>query len=210
MTQSEARTPDLSDAQQLLFNKCWTAALSGHEQTMCLEAWSTEEGVEFCFFVYPGEKVYRWTFTVAGDETRQFRLVAPMTITLCFANWRANDCQVTFDLAIRLHAFTTLTVANERIGITLADPDERRALGRLRVDTIRELQDLLTLWTNSVSHYDEDFPETETEVLLKRKCWTRRNCDGRVIGKFVHCHNCRNASGKSLGMFRNDPNCENC
>ncbi len=49
----------------------------------------------------------------------------------------------------------------------------------------------------------------EHEILVKRRCWSQRNCEGKAYNqKFSHCHNCYNyASGKSLG----EPgNCENC
>ena len=51
--------------------------------------------------------------------------------------------------------------------------------------------------------------EDEAEILVKHKCWSQRNCEGKAYNqKFAHCHNCKNyASGKSLG----EPgNCENC
>ncbi|MBA4142844.1 MAG: DUF4157 domain-containing protein [Nitrosospira sp.] len=49
----------------------------------------------------------------------------------------------------------------------------------------------------------------EGEILVKRRCWSGRDCDGKAYNqKFSHCHNCKNyASGKSLG----EPgNCERC
>lgn len=51
--------------------------------------------------------------------------------------------------------------------------------------------------------------EEKAEALVKRRCWSQRNCTGKAYNqKFSHCHNCYNyASGKSLG----EPgNCENC
>lgn len=56
---------------------------------------------------------------------------------------------------------------------------------------------------------EEVEPPDEVGILVKRRCWSGRNCEGRAYRqKFAHCHNCYNyASGKSLG----EPGaCENC
>lgn len=64
-------------------------------------------------------------------------------------------------------------------------------------------------WEERIVPAPPDEEGEEAEILVKRRCWSARNCEGKAYSqKFSHCHNCRNyASGKSLG----EPgNCENC
>jgi Domain of unknown function (DUF4157) len=64
-------------------------------------------------------------------------------------------------------------------------------------------------WQERVVPSPPDEEGGEAEILIKRRCWSARNCEGKAYSqKFSHCHNCKNyASGRSLG----EPgNCENC
>ncbi|SEL12378.1 DUF4157 domain-containing protein [Nitrosovibrio tenuis] len=64
-------------------------------------------------------------------------------------------------------------------------------------------------WQERVVPAPPDEEGGEAEILVKRRCWSARNCEGKAYGqKYSHCHNCKNySSGKSLG----EPgNCENC
>ena len=64
-------------------------------------------------------------------------------------------------------------------------------------------------WQERVVPSPPDEEGDEAEILIKRRCWSSRNCEGKAYNqKFSHCHNCKNyASGRSLG----EPgNCENC
>jgi hypothetical protein len=64
-------------------------------------------------------------------------------------------------------------------------------------------------WQERVVPSPPDEEGEEAEILIKRRCWSARNCEGKAYSqKFSHCHNCKNyASGRSLG----EPgNCENC
>ena len=64
-------------------------------------------------------------------------------------------------------------------------------------------------WQERVVPAPPDEEGDEHEILIKKRCWSGRDCDGKAYNqKFSHCHNCKNyASGKSLG----EPgDCEKC
>ncbi len=48
---------------------------------------------------------------------------------------------------------------------------------------------------------------TGVEPGGKDPCYSKRNCNGKVIGHYAHCHNCKQRGGKSI---RRSNRCEKC